>query len=170
MQNRIVQSRFKNRESVSLNFLKKHKKKFLWLFLILVIGGGIYFFMKKKGGNLMNNNFFSSANSDVKISFYFSKGVRDNAKKEQSIFAVNDPIQIKIDFENMNDGEVAVISVKKEEKEVQSIEIPLSKEKGSRFATLSTEAKKETGKYRVEVSKKIDEKKKILATGEFEIK
>lgn len=163
---RIPNNRKKN------NFFSK-KELFIILLILFFVFLGIFLFKKKDNISFFKQtSIFSNSNDNIKITIYYSRGSRDNTKKEQTIFAINDPIQVKIDFENMNDGETAEVSIKKEGSQdvLQSTNILLGKEKGSRFINLTNNITKESGKYQIEVFKNADDKNKILSSKEFEVK
>ncbi|MCK4635339.1 MAG: hypothetical protein KAT32_00595 [Candidatus Moranbacteria bacterium] len=143
-----------------------NKKIILFIGIIVFVGLGIYFFINKP------NEFKIDKSDDVQVYIYYSKGSRDAEKKEQYIFSTNDPMQVKIDFENMNDGTIATVSFKKvvNEEIIQSTEVPLGGQKGSRFVTLSQVIKKDVGKYNIEVVINIEGNQKILAKKEFEVR
>lgn len=146
--------------------LRKYKK--VWIILGLFICIWLILFFLKKGINKIN---FSSSDN-VQVYLYYSRGSRDNDKKEQYDFTINDPIQVKIDFKDMQDGDIVVVSLKKAENEEvkQSVEVPVSGEGGSRFISVSPLVRKEAGKYKIEVSMNVKEKIRVLEGVEFEIR
>lgn len=146
--------------------LKKYKK--VWLVLGIIICIGLVFVFFKRD---VNDEVEFNKSDKIQTYIYYSRGSKDKESKEQYIFKVNDPIQVKIDFKGMNDGDIVTVSLKKiENGEVkQSVKVPVSGKEGGRFVPLSNVVRKEVGKYEVEVSMIIKEKVRILDKVEFEI-
>ncbi len=145
--------------------LKRYKRVWLTLGMIVCVGLTL-FFLKGNSGEVK-----LSKSDKIQAYVYYSRGSRDKERKEQYVFKVNDPIQVKIDFKDMNDGDIITVSLKKlgSDEVKYSVEVPVNSGEGNRFISLSSLVREESSKYKIEVYMEINEKIILLEKTEFEI-